>query len=153
MDPWEYLCFKVYRLMSKIYIKKFIISKDDIDVNLHLRDSTYVDYANKTKWAYFRENGILDEFKKEKIGPIVFEMNIQYKKEIFLNEEITITLWFDYISEDFRKWRLTSEIFNKDGDLSAVIKNFGSFIHLERRKVVSAPITVQATISKLLKNI
>ena len=80
-------------------------------------------------------------------------MNIQYKKEIFLNEEITITLWFDYISEDFRKWRLTSEIFNKDGDLSAVIKNFGSFIHLERRKVVSAPITVQATISKLLKNI
>ena len=139
--------------MSKIYKKKFKISKSDIDVNLHLRDSTYIDYANKTKWAYFSENGILYEFQKEKIGPIVFEMNIQYKKEIFLGEEIVVTLWFDYISDDFRKWRLTNEIYNKDGYLSAVIKNFGSFIHLEKRKVVSAPIKVQKNISKLLKEI
>jgi len=138
--------------MSIVYKKNFRISKDDIDVNLHLRDSAYIDYANKTKWAYFKDNGIIDVFQKEKIGPIVFEMNIQYKKEVFLDDEITVNLWFDYISNDFRKWRLTNEIYNKDGDLSAVIKNFGSFIHLQRRKVVPAPIKVQNIISKLLKD-
>ena len=72
--------------MTKIYSKKFKITEKDIDINKHLRDSTYIDYANKTKWSFFEDNGILEIFKEENIGPIAFEIKIEFKKEIFLHE-------------------------------------------------------------------
>ena len=139
--------------MTKIYSKKFKITEKDIDINKHLRDSTYIDYANKTKWSFFEDNGILEIFKEENIGPIAFEIKIEFKKEIFLHEEIKVTQWLDYFSNDHRKWRLINNIYKENGDISAIITTFGSYLHLIKRKVVSPPKVIRDIMEKKLNNI
>ena len=138
--------------MTNIYSKKFKITENDIDINKHLRDSTYIDYANKTKWSFFEDNGILEIFKKENIGPIAFEIKIEFKKEIFLNEEITVTQWLDYFSNDHRKWRLINQIYKEDGNISAIITTFGSYLNLNKRKVVSPPKVIREIMERKLIN-
>jgi len=137
--------------MKNIYSVRFTITANDIDSNNHLRDTAYIEYANKTKWAYYKHMGILNIFKKKNVGPIVFDLNVQYKKEIFLGEEIKVTQQLDYAEKDLRKWRIINNIYNFKGELSAVVIMYGAYLDLKIRKVVSPPVEIRDAMNKLLK--
>ncbi|OUU80351.1 MAG: hypothetical protein CBC38_02875 [Gammaproteobacteria bacterium TMED78] len=122
-----------------VFIKKYTISKDHIDTNGHLNEVGFYYYAGLMPWALGKEKFGDDFIKKHNIGPVIFDTTIKFLKEIFQDEEIKMTLEFSDLIDRGRKFTRTIEIFNKNGELCAVVTSHGGFMNLETRRIVVPP--------------
>ena len=122
-----------------MFSKKFIVTNDFIDQNGHLSEVGYYFYAVQTVWEKNKVIGINSLLEKLKIGPIIFNTAIEFKKEVFLDETININIKFTNILDKGRKWTRNNEIFKENGDLSAIVISNGAFFSRETRKVITPP--------------
>lgn len=112
----------------------------DFDPNRHMRHTAYNDYAAEVRIRYFAyQNFSIDEFTKHNIGPILFEEYVSFRKEIHLGESIVVNLKIAALSANNERWRMTQEVFNEAGKLSAIIKVYGAWIDLTKRKLTTPP--------------
>lgn len=112
----------------------------DFDPNRHMRHTAYNEYAAEVRIRYFAsQNFSIEEFTKYNIGPILFEEYTSFRKEIHLGEKITVNLKLSALSKNNERWKITHEVFNKAGQLSAIIKVYGAWIDLKKRKLTSPP--------------
>ena len=117
-----------------IYTKKRI-NLEYIDCNQHVSESSYYNIAIDVLQGLHQELGLNDLFASEQTAPIVFSSNIEFFREVFVDEEVTIAVVLFPESPDFRKWRRLFEIYNQAGELSAKIISQGAFFDLQTRKV------------------
>ena len=122
-----------------MFSKKFLVTNDFIDQNGHLSEVGYYFYAVQTVWEKNKVIGINSLLEKLKIGPIIFNTSIEFKKEVFLDETININIKFTNILDKGRKWTRNNEIFKENGDLSAIVISNGAFFSRETRKVITPP--------------
>ncbi|WP_298782461.1 thioesterase family protein [uncultured Polaribacter sp.] len=112
----------------------------DFDPNRHMRHTAYNDYAAEVRIRYFaHQNFSIDECTKHNIGPILFEESTSFRKEIHLGESITVNLKIAALSKNNERWKITQEVFNQAGKLSAIIKVYGAWIDLTKRKLTTLP--------------
>ena len=69
-----------------MFEKKYSITEDFIDENGHLSEVGYYHYAVQTVWEKSKYLSMDKIFQKKKVGPIVFDTSIIFKKEIFLTD-------------------------------------------------------------------
>jgi len=108
----------------------------DIDANRHLRHSVYYDYGATMRMNVLSEGGLttqkLEEFS---IGPILFREEAIFKREILLEDVLTLTVELVKASEDYSRWSLRHQ-FLKNGDIVAALLNVdGAWIDLNKRKL------------------
>jgi acyl-CoA thioester hydrolase len=119
----------------------FATKWSDFDPNRHMRHTAYNDYAAEIRVRYFAKyNFSIDEFTKHNLGPILFTEETSFRKEIHLGEDITVNLKLQGLSENNERWKIVHEVFNKAGQLSAVIKVYGAWIDLSKRKLRVPPV-------------
>ncbi|MDD7913523.1 acyl-CoA thioesterase [Polaribacter ponticola] len=119
---------------------KFATKWSDFDPNRHMRHTAYNEYAAEVRIRYFSEqNFSIEEFTKHNIGPILFTEETSFRKEIHLGEDIIVNMKLSGISENNERWKITHEVFNEAGKLSAVIKVYGAWIDLTKRKLTTPP--------------
>ena len=112
----------------------------DFDPNRHMRHTAYNDYAAEVRVRYFAaQNFSIEEFTKHNIGPILFEEYTSFRKEIHLGENISVNLKLAGLSKNNERWKITHEVFNEAGKLSAIIKVYGAWIDLIKRKLTTPP--------------
>ena len=112
----------------------------DFDPNRHMRHTAYNEYAAEVRIRYFADqNFSIDAFTKHNIGPILFEEYTSFRKEIHLGENISVNLKLSGISKNIERWKITHEVFNEAGQLSAIIKVYGAWIDLTKRKLTIPP--------------
>ena len=122
------------------YQVEFATKWSDFDPNRHMRHTAYNEYAAEVRVRYFSEqNFSIKEFTKHNIGPILFTEETSFRKEIHLGENITVNLKLTGLSKNNERWKLTHEVFNQAGELSAVIKVYGAWIDLIKRKLTCPP--------------
>lgn len=121
----------------------------DFDANIHMRHTAYNDYCAEARLRYFKAFGItIHDFTHEKIGPILFEENTKFFKEIHMGEDITVNLKLLGLSANGERWKLQHEVFNANGKLSAVITVYGAWLDLVKRKLTSPPVKFQEVFNK-----
>lgn len=112
----------------------------DFDANIHMRHTAYNDYAAEVRLRYFKKFNItIADFAKENIGPILFEENTKFLKEIHLGENITANLKIIGMSANGERWKMQHEVFNEVGKLSAIITVYGAWLDLKKRKLTTPP--------------
>lgn len=112
----------------------------DFDANIHMRHTAYNDYAAEARLRFFNKFGItIHDFTKEKVGPILFEENTKFFKEIHLGEDISVNLKITGLSGKGERWKIQHEVFNSQGKLSAVINVYGAWLDLVKRKLTVPP--------------
>jgi acyl-CoA thioester hydrolase len=74
------------------------------------------------------------------LGPILFTEETSFRKEIHIGENITVNLKLQGVSENNERWKIVHEVFNEAGKLSAIIKVYGAWIDLTKRKLCVPPI-------------
>ena len=112
----------------------------DFDPNRHMRHTAYNDYAAEVRVRYFRDqNFSIEEFTKHNIGPILFTEETSFRKEIHLGENITVDLKLSGLSKNEDRWKIIHQVFNEAGKLSAIIKVYGAWIDLTKRKLTIPP--------------
>ncbi len=122
------------------FIVNFTTRWADFDANIHMRHTAYNDYAAESRLRYFNQFGItIHDFTKEKVGPILFEENTKFLKEIHLGEDISVNLKITGLSDKGERWKIQHEVFNGKGQLSAVINVYGAWLDLAKRKLTVPP--------------
>jgi acyl-CoA thioester hydrolase len=108
----------------------------DIDANRHLRHSVYYDYAAAMRMNVLSSQGLTTKKLEEMMmGPILFREEAIFKREILLEDKITLTVELTKTTEDYGRWSLR-HLFMKEGNTLAAILNVdGAWIDLQKRKL------------------
>jgi len=85
------------------YAKTFTVRWADCDVNGHMRNTSYSEYAIDTRMAYLAENGFpFEKFVESGIGPVLLHESIDYLREVPLGGTLEV------VSPDGGGTRLTA---------------------------------------------
>ncbi|WCC42122.1 acyl-CoA thioesterase [Tenacibaculum finnmarkense] len=117
-----------------------------------MRHTAYNDYAAEVRLRFFKEHNIsIQDFTKEKTGPILFEENTKFLREVHMGTDISVNLKIIGLSNKGERWKIQHEVFNEKGDLSAVITVYGAWLDLVKRKLTVPSEKFQTIFNKVEK--
>ena len=127
-------------IKHNMYIKEFEIRWSDLDANLHLGNSKYIDYMSHTRMSFLAENNLgLDVMFKNNLGPITLHEHIHYFKEIKPRETVSVSLEVSGHSEDGRFLMFEHNFYNSEGKNLAYAEILFSWIDIKKRKIGIVP--------------
>jgi len=112
----------------------------DIDQNRHLRHSAYYDYGAMVRMRYLNDHGLTTEKMEElQVGPILFREEALFKKEIVLEDKITVNVEIVSAREDYSRWSLRHTFLKEQDKIAAIINMDGAWLDLTKRKLAQPP--------------
>jgi acyl-CoA thioester hydrolase len=133
-----------------MYTKRLYAGWADMDFNSHMKNTAYLDKAADVRQMFLIENGFpIEEFLRLQIGPVVMKDEIEYFKEVGLQQEITVTYALAGHAPDGSRFMLRHEIFRPDGRLSARVTSTGGWLNLVERKLVEPPPALLSAMNSL----
>ena len=134
--------------LNSVYVK---LTSKHIDKNGHVSEAGYLTVANLAYWKICEQVGLLKLYNKYNISGIVFDTYMEFKKEVFEDEDVMISLRFN-ITDDTRKIVRLLDIYDRENRLVVKIKSNGGFLDLEKRKIVEPPRPILDTCRKYLRD-
>lgn len=123
-----------------MYFKEFEIRWSDVDANMHLRNSAYVDYMSHTRMRFLHENGLgFAELAKLGVGPIALYEQIFYFKEAFPDQKIRVSLELNGISEDGTFFEFVHNFYDENNRNLARTIMGGAWLDMKTRKLTTLP--------------
>jgi acyl-CoA thioester hydrolase len=109
----------------------------DIDANRHLRHSAYYDYGAMMRVLFFSENGLTTQKLEElQTGPILFREEAIFKREIRLEDQITVDVALVRANANYSRWSLRHTFKKSDGSIASIINIDGAWIDIVKRKLI-----------------
>ncbi len=94
----------------------------DLDPNFHIKHAVYYEWGALCRMEFLRKNGIpLSKMQELEIGPILFREECIFKKEVKLENQVTIGLQLLKAKKDFSRWSVKHEIKKENEILAAVL--------------------------------
>ena len=135
-----------------MYTKTLYAGWGDMDFNSHMRNTAYLDKTADVRQMFLIENGFpVEEFLRLRLGPVVMKDEVEYFKEVRLQQEITVTYALAGHALDGSRFLLRHEIFRPDGELSARVTSAGGWLNLDERKLVVPPPSLLSAMNLLEK--
>lgn len=123
-----------------MFLKEFEIRWNDLDANRHLANITYLSFASETRMAYLNQIGLSHQHLKQlKIGPVVFNEQLFYFKEVLPDDQIRVSFELEGMSKEGTFFSFVHNFYNKRGNHVARCEMMGAWIHLETRKLTKLP--------------
>ena len=136
-----------------MYSKTFFAGWADMDFNSHMKNTAFLDKAADVRMMYFAENGFpMAEFTRLRLGPAIMKDEVEYRKEVNLLQQITVTLAIAGHADDGSRFLLRSEVLRLDGTLCATVTSAGGWLDLEARKLVAPPQALHDALRSLPKS-
>jgi acyl-CoA thioester hydrolase len=90
-----------------MYAKTLYAGWGDMDFNAHMKNTAYLDKTADVRQMYLIEHGFpAEEFSRLRIGPVIMRDELQYYREIRLQEVITVTYALAGQAEDGSRFLL-----------------------------------------------
>ncbi|NEC90139.1 acyl-CoA thioesterase [Streptomyces sp. SID12501] len=110
----------------------------ETDVQGHLNQSVYLNYAEHARWALLHAAGISQAGLTSKgVGPVALETTIRYQRELLAGDEVEVTC--DFVWGEGKTFRIRQTIRKADGTVCAEITAVGGLMDLKARKLVTDP--------------
>ena len=121
------------------YEKKLELRWSDLDPNFHLRHSAYYDFGAYIRISYFNDHGLPNQVLIDNhFGPILFREECVFRKELKMNDDISINLQVVKARQDLSRWTIQHQ-FSRNGQLAAVLTVDGAWIDTQLRKLTNMP--------------
>lgn len=108
----------------------------DIDANNHLRHSVYFDYAAAMRIKLLSDHGLttlkLDEYR---IGPILFREEALFKREVRLEDSVTLDVEMYKATSNYSRWSLRHNFYKNGETLCTIVNIDGAWMDLDKRKL------------------
>ena len=112
----------------------------DLDGNQHLKNTRYLDYASHSRFRFLTEQGFGPKaFAQHKLGPVVFEDRVAYRKELRLMDTFTVSVETAGRNERGSRFIMVNRICDEAGELCAEITSMCAWFDLAERKVAAPP--------------
>jgi len=123
-----------------LYTKTLYAGWADMDFNAHMKNTAYLDKAADVRQKFLMEHGFpVEEFLRLRIGPVVMKDEVEYFKEVGLQEEIRVNYALAGHAPDGSRFVLRHEVFRADGKLAARVTSTGGWLDLAARKLIAPP--------------
>ncbi len=120
------------------FSKLISVRWSDLDPNFHLRHSVYYDFGAQQRIELLQEMGLTPKLMTEQhFGPVIFREECVFKREIRLNEEVTIHVKLSRLKPDGSRWSIEHEFLSADKKVLAVLTVDGAWMDTHLRKLVN----------------
>lgn len=117
----------------------------DIDANRHLRHSVYTDFAAAHRMTLLNERGLtMAKLEELQVGPILFREETIFKREVRLEDKITIDAKIVKSTEDYSRLSMRHQIVKADDTVAAIINVDIAWMDLVKRKLTMPPVLIQS---------
>ncbi|MCF8380021.1 MAG: acyl-CoA thioesterase [Bacteroidales bacterium] len=121
---------------SKEFSYQFNVSDDLLDEYNHVNNARYLDLYERARWDILDISSFgRDHVKKSGIGPVILEVCVKFKREIKLNQNITISTKSKI--EGNRIFFFIQEMKNEEGKVCSTAIFKGALFNLKTRKIIS----------------
>jgi acyl-CoA thioester hydrolase len=126
--------------MTQIFEKHFEVGWRDVDLNGHLANTAYLEYAVDTRVAFFDSCGFPPEnFLTLGFGPVLKSDFVEYFREAMMREKLIVTMENGGFAPDGSRFRVVNSIYKSDRQLAARVVSVGGWLGLKERKLVEPP--------------
>ncbi|MGP4007673.1 acyl-CoA thioesterase [Streptomyces sp. 4N124] len=124
--------------MSEPFSVRVTVRGYETDVQGHLNQAVYVNYAEHARWSLLKAAGITQTgLISQGVGPVALETTIRYQRELVAGDEVEVTCSFAW--GEGKTFRIEQTIRKTDGTVAAEITAVGGLLDLTARKLVAAP--------------
>ncbi|MET9730814.1 acyl-CoA thioesterase [Streptomyces sp. NPDC006458] len=110
----------------------------ETDVQGHLNQAVYLNYAEHARWSLLQAAGIRQaDLVGRGIGPVALETTIRYRRELLAGEEVEVTCAF--LWGEGKTFRIVQTVRKADGTVAAEIEAVGGLMDLGARRLVADP--------------
>jgi acyl-CoA thioester hydrolase len=133
-----------------MYSKRLYAGWGDMDFNSHMRNTAYLDKTADVRQMFLIEHGFpMEEFVRLRIGPVVMKDEVEYFREVGLQQQILVTYLLAGHAPDGSRFLLRHEILRADGKLAARVTSSGGWLDLDARKLIAPPPALLAAMNEL----
>ncbi|MER7179171.1 acyl-CoA thioesterase [Streptomyces hyaluromycini] len=124
--------------MSEPYAVRLTVRGYETDVQGHVNQAVYINYAEHARWSLLQAAGVTQaELIGRGVGPVGLETTIRYKRELLAGDEVDVTCAFEWSGG--KTFRVVQKITKADGTLAAEVDAVGGLLDLKARKLVADP--------------
>ncbi|MEU5089877.1 acyl-CoA thioesterase [Streptomyces sp. NPDC021356] len=124
--------------MSEPFSVPVTVRGYETDVQGHLNQAVYLNYAEHARWSLLRAAGISQaDLIATGVGPVTLETTISYRRELLAGEEVEVTCAFEW--GEGKTFRIRQAVRKADGTVAAEITAVGGLLDLKARRLVADP--------------
>ncbi|MGW7299395.1 acyl-CoA thioesterase [Streptomyces sp. NPDC054829] len=124
--------------MSEPFSVPVTVRGYETDVQGHLNQAVYLQYAEHARWSLLHAAGITQSALQAKgVGPVALETTVRYRRELLAGDEVDVTCSF--LWGEGKTFRIEQTIRKTDGTLAAEITAVGGLLDLTARKLLPDP--------------
>lgn len=122
-------------MTSKIFEYNLLIKEYHLDTFGHVNNAKYLEILEEARWDLITKNGYgLKDVQKLKIGPVILEVNLKFRKELKLRENIKILTHCP--KHEGKIGRIHQTIINEKGEEAAIAVFTYALFDLTQRKII-----------------
>ena len=119
----------------KTFESKITVYEKDLDSFGHVNNAVYMEFYEKARWQFITDNGYgLKEVQTLKIGPVILECSIKFRKELKIRETFTVVSKMKQIRGKIMT--LHQEMVKEDGSLASEAEFVIGLFDLKARKLI-----------------
>ncbi|MGW0609133.1 acyl-CoA thioesterase [Streptomyces sp. NPDC002788] len=127
--------------MSEPFSVPVTVRGYETDVQGHLNQAVYLNYAEHARWALLQAAGISQaRLISTGVGPVALETTIRYQRELLAGDEVEVTCAFAWSGG--KTFRIEQTVRKADGTVAAEITAVGGILDLKERRLVADPAAV-----------
>lgn len=124
--------------VSEPFSVRITVRGYETDVQGHVNQSVYINYAEHARWSLLQAAGITQTGLIGKgVGPVALETTIRYKRELLAGDEVDVTCAFEWSGG--KTFRIRQIMSKADGTVAAELMAVGGLLDLKERRMVANP--------------
>ncbi|MET9143387.1 thioesterase family protein [Streptomyces sp. NPDC004042] len=124
--------------MSEPFSVPVTVRGYETDVQGHLNQAVYLNYAEHARWSLLQAAGISQsDLIATGVGPVALETTIGFRRELLAGDEAVVSCVFEW--GEGKTFRIRQTVRKADGTVAAEITAVGGLLDLKARRLVAAP--------------
>ncbi|MFP5492223.1 MAG: acyl-CoA thioesterase [Bacteriovoracia bacterium] len=122
-----------FKFDYRVQVKEF-----HLDTFGHVNNAMYLVLYEEARWDFITTNGFgLDRIKADKMGPVIIEAQVKFKRELVNREWINIQSRPGEVNGKLME--INQQIVRPDGKVASEAKFLVGFMDLKERKLIVPP--------------
>ena len=118
------------------FVYQLEIKESHLDTFGHVNNATYLNLYEEARWDFITKRGYgLKEIQELRIGPVILDLNLKFKKELKNREVITIKTKTLEVSHRLIM-KLQQTMHKPNGDIASFVEMSVGLMDLSERKLI-----------------
>lgn len=123
-------------MQGKIFVNSYLIKEKHLDSFQHVNNATYLNILEEIRWDIIEQAGYgLKKIHQDMQGPIILDVNIQFRRELKNRDEVEIHSQCTEIKNKIMSFE--QKIYKKDNSIACEALFHIALFDMKERKIIA----------------